>query len=67
MLRRLLVLAVLAGLPGMAGAQDRAATLADIQQQLTVLGTEMQSLRRELATTTPIFMTSSAGSRRRPC
>ena len=62
MIRRLLVLAVLAGLPGMAGAQDRAATLADIQQQLTVLGTEMQSLRRELATTTSAMGGGSAGA-----
>ncbi len=62
MLRRLLVLAVLAGLPGMAGAQDRAATLADIQQQLTVLGTEMQSLRRELATTTSAMGGGVAGA-----
>jgi TolA-binding protein len=37
------------GLP--ASAQDRAATLADIRQQITVFEVDLQSLRRELSTT----------------
>lgn len=38
-------------LAGAAVAQDRAATLADIRQELTVLHVEVQRLRRELNTT----------------
>lgn len=56
------VLSLPAGLAGPALAQDRAATLADIQQQLTVLGTEMQSLRRELSTTTSGMTSAATGS-----
>lgn len=48
MIRAALVLMALA-LP--AAAQDRAATLADIRQQITVLEVELQSLRREMSTT----------------
>jgi tol-pal system protein YbgF len=48
MIRAALLMVVLA-LP--AAAQDRAATLADIRQQITVLEVELQSLRRELSTT----------------
>lgn len=48
MIRAALLVAVLAG---PAAAQDRAATLADIRQQITVLQVELQSLRRELSTT----------------
>ncbi len=58
----LAVLALSAGPAGPVAAQDRAATLADIQQQLTVLGTEMQSLRRELATTTSAMTSAATGS-----
>ena len=46
---RAAVLMVALALP--AAAQDRAATLADIRQQITVLEVELQSLRRELSTT----------------
>ncbi|MCV6594836.1 MAG: tol-pal system protein YbgF [Silicimonas sp.] len=38
-------------LAGPAWAQDRAETLADIRQELTVLHVEMQKLKRELSTT----------------
>ncbi len=56
-MRHGLVLALLcAWLAGPAPAQDRAQTLADIRQELTVLHVEMQRLRRELNTTSgPIF------------
>ena len=43
-----LALAILAG-PAL--AQDRAETLADIRQELVVLGSEINALRRELSTT----------------
>lgn len=36
---------------GMAAAQDRAQTLADIRQELTVLSVEIRTLKRELSTT----------------
>lgn len=43
-------------LAGPAPAQDRAQSLADIRQELTVLHVEMQHLRRELSTTSgPTF------------
>lgn len=42
---------VLVGHGGAALAQDRARTLADIRQELTVLNVEIQRLRRELSTT----------------
>ncbi len=47
------VLAVMAlpVLPGMGIAQDRAQTLADIRQELSVLYVEIQRLKRELSTT----------------
>lgn len=48
MIRAALLMVALA-LP--AAAQDRAATLADIRQQIMVLEVELQSLRRELSTT----------------
>ena len=52
MRRLVLALAVLAApLAGPAGAQDRAETLADIRQELVVLGSEINALRRELSTT----------------
>ncbi|WP_158968863.1 tol-pal system protein YbgF [Chachezhania sediminis] len=38
---------------GPALAQDRAQTLADIRQELTVLNTELKKLQRELSTTGP--------------
>jgi len=46
---RAALLLVACALP--AAAQDRAATLADIRQQITVLEVELQALRRELSTT----------------
>ncbi|QIE40655.1 tetratricopeptide repeat protein [Rhodobacteraceae bacterium SC52] len=42
-------LAILVGFPAI--AQDRAATLADIRQQITVFEVDLQQLRRELSTT----------------
>lgn len=51
---RWIVLALIAGLSGAAvpaRAQDRAETLADIRQELTVLHVEMLRLKRELSTT----------------
>lgn len=41
----------LALMPLTAAAQDRAQTLADIRQELTVLNVEVQKLKRELSTT----------------
>lgn len=43
-------------------AQDRARTLADIRQDLTVLHVEIQKLRRELATTGATQVPSGGGS-----
>lgn len=58
---RAAVLLVALALP--AAAQDRAATLADIRQQITVLEVELQSLRRELSTTgTAMEGAAGAGS-----
>ena len=52
MRRVLLALAVLAApLSGPAAAQDRGETLADIRQELVVLSSEINRLRRELSTT----------------
>ncbi len=48
-MRSLLIAAVLFATP--VAAQDRAQTLADIRQELTILYVEMQKLRRELSTT----------------
>lgn len=49
---RALILACLLALPaGTAPAQDRAQTLADIRQELSVLWVEIQRLRTELSTT----------------
>lgn len=48
-MRAFLIVAFLAAMP--AAAQDRAATLADIRQELTVLYVEIQKLKRELSTT----------------
>lgn len=48
-MRAFLIVALLAAMP--AAAQDRAATLADIRQELTVLYVELQKLKRELSTT----------------
>ncbi|SNY50941.1 tol-pal system protein YbgF [Pseudooceanicola antarcticus] len=54
---------LLLGQPG-AGlqAQDRAATLADIRQQLTVLNVEIQGLKRELSTTGAPSQLATGGS-----
>ncbi|MCA8884934.1 MAG: tetratricopeptide repeat protein [Rhodobacteraceae bacterium] len=50
-------------LPGHAAwAQDRAATLADIRQNLTVLSVELQGLKRELSTTGTAMSNGSATS-----
>lgn len=43
-------------------AQDRAATLADIRQQLTVLNVEIQGLKRELSTTGAPSQLATGGS-----
>src|SRR6056297_1908312 len=49
---RALILSCLLALPaGTAPAQDRAQTLADIRQELSVLWVEIQRLRTELSTT----------------
>ena len=48
-MRALLIAALFLGAPAV--AQDRAQTLADIRQELTVLYVEMQRLKRELSTT----------------
>ena len=45
------VFALVLMVPGAVVAQDRAQTLADIRQELTVLNVEVQRLRRELSTT----------------
>lgn len=45
-----LAVLVLMTLAGPVAAQNRDATLADIQQQITVMSVELQSLRRELST-----------------
>lgn len=51
-MRRALILALALGLcPPLALAQDRAQSLADIRQELTILFVEMQRLRAELNTT----------------
>ena len=53
-MRLILLAAVLAAaLPSMGRAQDRAETLADIRQELSVLYVEVQRLKRELSTTGP--------------
>jgi len=49
-MRRLAVLLLLAAVPAQA-QDDRARTLADIRQELTVLSVEVQRLNRELVTT----------------
>jgi tol-pal system protein YbgF len=46
-----IVLILLLLIAGPAAAQDRAKTLADIRQELTVLFVEIQKLKRELSTT----------------
>ena len=51
-MRLILLAAVLAAaLPSMGRAQDRAETLADIRQELSVLYVEVQRLKRELSAT----------------
>ncbi|MCR9127590.1 MAG: tol-pal system protein YbgF [Rhodobacteraceae bacterium] len=60
-----LILGVLiwaAPLAGPLAAQDRARTLADIRQELTVLYVEIQKLRRELSTTGGAAGVSGGGS-----
>lgn len=58
---RFLAVAVALSLPVAAHAQD-AETLADIRQQLTVLYSEIQYLKRELSTTGPTSSLQSGGS-----
>ena len=48
---RLLVLTLALAVAAPAAAQDRAQTLADIRQEMSVLWMEVQNLRRELSTT----------------
>lgn len=64
-MRRLLPLGALAlglALATPLAAQDRAATLADIRQELTVLFVEIQTLKRELSTTgSPAALNLPAG------
>ena len=64
-LKRHLFSAVLAGamaLPATLPAQDRASTLADIRQELTVLYVELQRLGTELNTTGGVSVPLGAGS-----
>jgi tol-pal system protein YbgF len=51
MIRAAVLVLALALAAGPTAAQDRAQTLADIRQELSVLTVELQKLRRELATT----------------
>ena len=48
---RLIALVVALAVAAPVAAQDRAQTLADIRQELSVLWVEIQSLKRELSTT----------------
>ncbi|MEL7099741.1 MAG: tol-pal system protein YbgF [Pseudomonadota bacterium] len=50
------------GLPCAGQAQDRARTLADIRQELTVLNVEVQRMRRELSTTGAPQVNTGGGS-----
>lgn len=61
-LKALLLGAVLAGAPALASAQDRAQSLADIRQELTVLYVEIQKLKTELSTTGGANVTTGVGS-----
>jgi len=62
-MRRALILALCIGLTApMAMAQDRAQTLADIRQELSVLFVELQRLRGELNTTTGASGSGGSGS-----
>ena len=58
----LFALAALLALSAPVLAQDRAATLADIRQELTVLHVEMQKLKRELSTTGGASQLVASGS-----
>lgn len=53
---------ILALMAGPALAQDRAATLADIRQELTVLWVEIQRLNQELSTTGGALGTGAGGT-----
>ncbi|WP_424939563.1 tol-pal system protein YbgF [Aliiroseovarius sp. S253] len=61
-LKALLLGAVLVGAPTLASAQDRAQSLADIRQELTVLYVEIQKLKTELSTTGSANVTTGVGS-----
>lgn len=64
LIRRVAPIAFIAlmALPTFVLAQDRAATLADIRQELTVLHVEMQKLKRELSTTGSAAQLDASGS-----
>lgn len=57
-----LAAALILGLPLGGLAQDRAQTLADVRQELTVLHVEIQRLKRELNTTGGATVPSTAGT-----
>ena len=61
-LKALLLGAVLVGAPALASAQDRAQSLADIRQELTVLYVGIQKLKTELSTTGSANVTTGVGS-----
>ncbi|SMR71232.1 tol-pal system protein YbgF [Aliiroseovarius halocynthiae] len=61
-LKALLLGAALVAAPSLAIAQDRAQSLADIRQELTVLYVEIQKLKTELSTTGSANVTTGAGS-----
>ncbi|MFX0544988.1 tetratricopeptide repeat protein [Roseovarius sp. S1116L3] len=61
-MRRIFVLIAVATFALPVHAQDKAATLADIRQELTVLYVEVQKLRRELSTTGAAGQLSTSGS-----
>lgn len=61
-LKALLLGAALVAAPNLSMAQDRAQSLADIRQELTVLYVEIQKLKTELSTTGGANVTTGAGS-----
>ncbi|TNF22486.1 MAG: tol-pal system protein YbgF [Rhodobacteraceae bacterium] len=61
-MRFLLIFGLVLALPLSVAAQDRAQTLADIRQDLTVLNIEIQRLRRELSTTGGSSQGGASGS-----
>lgn len=61
-LTRLGLVTALAIFPLQVAAQDRAATLADIRQELTVMSVELQSLNRELSSTGSAMTTAQTAA-----